>query len=634
MDVIIFDIEVLEYDWLFGYRKYGSTEYKYIHNDIPAMQQFYKENKTNIWVGYNNEYYDNPVLESIIKEEDFFAKSCNIVEEHQHYYSTMFLSYDLFKQPIRQVIRGLSLKTLALYFGYSGYESPIDFKIKRPLSKYELKDFIYYNKTDVDLTYECFEYHLHNNFAAKVQFCKTFNIPVNFINRTWGTLAAKVVTFDPKVKLFEDDVYFKVPETLELGKQFQYVLDSIPATGNLPKTPVVKYVVGGLEHKLGEGGAHAAIPKSKHLNVHFYDVGSFYPNMHKYYNYMQSRTISDKSFTGNAVDIRMSYKEAGDSRQESYKILLVTTYGITKLKGSKFYDPASQYLTAVSGQLFLLDLNNKLEAELGNDFKLIQSNTDGIGIQVPDTEDPRLVKVIEEWERRTGFTLELTSYDVLYQKDVNNYLALVKDDDYHNGILTSKNLKVKGRFLNKYFPLDFKKQPLFDDVNNRWMSLGLVRLLVFDELDISDLNAKDLQIICTKGSAREMCMNGKPVPKSVRVYPVLPHVKNQGQLTRTYNMRGKLTIKKEGPNNMMLYMDQVLKVPDSFYRDIDYDYYYNAIVDKAIDFGYNGIHAFDYIDMQLKQVNTPTLQKKLIKRLGFTHMCDYIEERDKVMIYD
>lgn len=624
MQIIVYDIEVFKHDWLVGYtildlNNIYNSEYRFIHNDHEALEMFYKKHKYDIWVGHNNDSYDNPVLEAILKKDDYMEVSKRIIETREMIFCNLFISYDTMKQPILMQARNFSLKTIALMFGWAGYESPIPWDIDRPLNDKELADLIHYNKIDVMLTLEEFKYHIPNNFTSKAQFCNTFGIHLNKINRTWGSLAALVVEFDSSIKLFENDIYYELPSTLKLSKQYHdTVIAKIPKVGKISKTNKIKYEVAGLEHVLGEGGAHSAIVKSVFEDVYFLDVVSYYPNMHKHYTYMQSRTIKDKYFTGKQIDTRTKLKAEGDPRQRSYKELLVTLYGITKLKSSKFYDPASQYITAISGQLFLLDLNEKLELGMGKDFKLIQGNTDGIVINVPNISDPKLQAIIKEWEERTHFKLETTQYDILYQKDVNNYVAVRYDDDFKKGVLTPGNTALKGKFTNKYFPLSPDKNPTYYDVNNRWMSIGLVRLLVFDKLDISDLDAIELQMIYEKGSAVEMTLNGFPVGKAIRAYPVLPRVEGQGQISRIYNIRGKKTIKKDGPSNMKIYMDQILNVPESFYETIDYDYYYDEIIDKAIDFGYRGYHAYIYILSQLKSASTDMQKLKLANRLDIT----------------
>lgn len=81
----------------------------------------------------------------------------------------------------------------------------------------------------------------------------------------------------------------------------------------------------------------------------------------------------------------------------------------------------------INGQLMLLDLIEHLEAVPG--LELIQSNTDGLIIWIPDTDEAfnMVDDICWEWEQRCSteqcsILLELDNISEIYQKDVNNYL--------------------------------------------------------------------------------------------------------------------------------------------------------------------------------------------------------------------
>jgi DNA polymerase len=91
------------------------------------------------------------------------------------------------------------------------------------------------------------------------------------------------------------------------------------------------------------------------------------------------------------------------------------------------YDPRNNNCMCINGQLMLLDLIEHLEAIPG--FQLIQSNTDGLIVQVPDTDEAfeMMDDICYEWETRCStdlcdILLELDCISEIYQKDVNNYL--------------------------------------------------------------------------------------------------------------------------------------------------------------------------------------------------------------------
>jgi DNA polymerase len=105
----------------------------------------------------------------------------------------------------------------------------------------------------------------------------------------------------------------------------------------------------------------------------------------------------------------------------------------------------------VHGQLLLLDLMEKLE----NHAAIIQSNTDGILIKMPnrygktdddiDTWYNIIDDIVYEWEKRTGLKMEFDEYRKVFQKDVNNYVAVTPDGKY----------KSKGSYVKKQSSLDY-----------------------------------------------------------------------------------------------------------------------------------------------------------------------------------
>ena len=53
--------------------------------------------------------------------------------------------------------------------------------------------------------------------------------------------------------------------------------------------------------------------------------------------------------------------------------------------------------------------------------------------------------IVHEWEKRTGLTMEFDEYRKVFQKDVNNYVAVTPDGKY----------KAKGSYVKKQNSLDY-----------------------------------------------------------------------------------------------------------------------------------------------------------------------------------
>ena len=167
------------------------------------------------------------------------------------------------------------------------------------------------------------------------------------------------------------------------------------------------------------------------------------------------------------MDIKKKHHDPSLTKEEKkelkgqaarYKIILNTTSGCMKDKFKKLYDPEYNTKMCMLGQLSLMDLvfrlrnvkrkpkpawaRNELEINSeGSYFKLIQSNTDGIALELlTDDAEGLIDKVCAEWEKDWKFSLEKTVADNLYEKDVNNYVF--KD--------SGGEVKVKGAYVKKY----------------------------------------------------------------------------------------------------------------------------------------------------------------------------------------
>jgi DNA polymerase len=185
--------------------------------------------------------------------------------------------------------------------------------------------------------------------------------------------------------------------------------------------------VCGVPHQFGWGGLHGAPDQPIHrkgLLLHV-DVTSFYPTIMIVYD-MLSRNVKDKSVYKQIYDTRVALKKAGKKAEQApYKIILNSTYGICKDPSSSAYDPRQANNVCVNGQLLLLDLLEHLEGHC----EVIQSNTDGLIIQIPDTDEAfnMVDDICYEWESRTGMKLGFDVITEIWQKDVNNYLFKFED---------------------------------------------------------------------------------------------------------------------------------------------------------------------------------------------------------------
>lgn len=156
----------------------------------------------------------------------------------------------------------------------------------------------------------------------------------------------------------------------------------------------------------------------------------------------------------------VALKKAGKKKEQApYKIILNSTFGITNDKYSLAYDPRRNHEVTINGQLLLLDLLEKLEGYCD----LIQSNTDGLIVQIPDTKGAfeKIDDICFEWEKRTGMGLGFDIITEIWQKDVNNYIF-----KFENG-----KLERKGAYVKELNPLD-NDLPIINKALVDYMSEG------------------------------------------------------------------------------------------------------------------------------------------------------------------
>jgi DNA polymerase len=330
-------------------------------------------------------------------------------------------------QPLR------SLKEIEAFQGHAIYESEIDFNLDRKLTESEIEETLCYCQNDVEELLNVFEL-TKENFYAQINLIKTFGLPKSAIGKTKAQLTAEIIGCEKTEHC--DEWGITIVDTLKLNK-YRFVRDWFmnPENHNYKKS--LEIDVAGIPHVFGWGGLHGAIPNPVHrkgLLLHV-DVTSFYPSMMIEYDFL-TRNCNDKSAYRDIYNKRVALKKAGKSKEQApYKIVLNSTYGICKAEG-KAYDPRQANNICINGQLLLLDLIEKLE----NHCELIQSNTDGLIIQVEDTDEAfgAVDDICWEWEQRTRMSLGFDVISEIWQGDVNNYIFRLE-----NGKLERKGAYVK-----------------------------------------------------------------------------------------------------------------------------------------------------------------------------------------------
>lgn len=185
-------------------------------------------------------------------------------------------------------------------------------------------------------------------------------------------------------------------------------------------------VINGFRYDFGTGGIHGSKPgtirSTDKRKIRTLDVASYYPNM----------AISNEVYPEHlGKTFCKVYKDLYEERKrwpkktpqnEALKLALNGTYGASNDQFSPLYDPAFTMSITIGGQLSLCMLMGALIDHC--DAEIVMANTDGfeyiVDVEMMDKAD----KIVRRWEDVTGLTMEGDTYDVMFIRDVNSYVAL------------------------------------------------------------------------------------------------------------------------------------------------------------------------------------------------------------------
>lgn len=445
-----YDFEVFKHDWMVVVINPVTRDERVIINDADALTALYEERKRNVWVGYNNIHYDQFIFKGILC--GFDPKAINdfiIVEGHKGWqYSSLLrklymVNYDVFHP---RTDRGL--KTHEAYLGNDICETTVPFDIDRKLTEAEIAETVKYCRHDVEQTIEVFMQR-KSEFDARMDLLKMFDLPLVYLGKTDAQLTAIILGAERPAHPRDDEFDIVPLPCLDLGP-YDFIRTWYLDPANQDYSATLNFNIAGCPHKCAWGGLHGAIAQyageGYFINV---DVESYYP-AEMIAHELLSRNVQDPSKFKGIRDHRIELKHAKDPRQKALKLVINGTFGASKDKFNALYDPRQANMVCVNGQLMLIDLMHKLVRDAA--AEIIQSNTDGVLIRMPDGFDggpdafyDRVDDVAYEWEHRTGMGLEFDEFTRVYQKDVNNYVLVAADG----------SMKTKGAYVKKLGPLDY-----------------------------------------------------------------------------------------------------------------------------------------------------------------------------------
>ena len=585
MRFVIFDFEVFKFDTLLGAKVLDNNTITTFQTwDLSEMQQFYKDNITSIWIGHNNSTYDNIILQDVVngKTSPMIKRTSNqiINNERKRYLNIQLYWYDLMAQHM------IGLKTVECAVGKNISTSEVEFDVDRPLTDDEKRLTESYNNDDLNQTLDDF-YYTFSEFSLRLDIINEFHLPLSALSAT-GTQVAEMVLHAEKINDIES-MYIAPQIYPTLQVKNQQVLDFY-LNEDFRKGKNLQLDICGTPHKLGAGGIHGALKKYHTDWAYYFDVSGYYNLVMINYDLLP-RSIPDeyKKFYEYMYHEQLKLKKTDPNKRWVYKVILLSVFGAMTNPFCKFYDPNRGTLVTMTGQMFLVDLLEKLEGKA----TIIQSNTDGvIAKALPGISENEIKSIIDEWQARTGFVLKLEKIYDIHQRDVNNYVYRTEDG----------TIKTLGEVFKHY---DAWENPFYEDSYRAKEPIiiehAVVDYFMNDKLPEETIyeNKRKLrmfQFICKKNTFGyldiekiDLQTNEKTIERLGNVCRAFASNNHNVQWTIYKHKESSRTSKsmlQNVPNNVFVYNDEILSdnAIDELIRRIDYDYYVRRSYERISEF--------------------------------------------------
>lgn len=440
-----------------------------IVNNRAELIQFYNNHKDDIFISYNGRQYDTGILKGILDGMNVGYVNDKLIKEGKKPFQVVknakkypFNDYDT-------ILKDKSLKQLEAFMGDDIRETEVDFNISRPLTDVEIQQTLYYNHHDVIEVLRVLDY-CWDDFEGQLDIIELYGLDMSYFTKTKVQLASKILNAVSQHTL-DDEFEIRIPDTIKLSDKYKFISEWYLNPKNWRYKEYLHSeddqhnnqlccIVAGIPHVFAWGGCHGADDKQavfEGIILHA-DVSSMYPTTDIEYGLL-SRKFKNPDDFRQMRDFRLKLKADGDSKNKALKPMINGVYGASKDRNNPCYDPLMANLTCVFGQMFILDLIDKLEPYC----RLLQTNTDGIFVLCKNEEmKNKVIEITNEVGKRLRMEFEIDEYTKLIQKDVNNYIAVMK-----NGKLECKGAMVK---FNK--PID-NDLPILNDAVRNYLAEGI-----------------------------------------------------------------------------------------------------------------------------------------------------------------
>lgn len=591
MNIAIFDFEVFRYDTLLGYGfvdlKTGKCAYKQTW-DLNEMRELYNTYVADtIWVGWNSNHYDDLIFEAIVKNQvSPFVKSKELIgQKWKPFCRFPFFGYDL----LNGFLNPPSLKLTEALEGDSIDTTEVDFDLQRPLTAEERAQTEQYNMSDLKRTYKNF-CKFKGKFELRIAMINEFNIPLQQGLRMTGTqiaaaaLGAKAVPGieNQKIKpVLYPTLQVKNQQMIDwfLGEKFR---EKENIRLNICNTTV----------NFAAGGAHSECNKYHAKKAMYADISGYYNLVMMNFDLLP-RTLDEagKERYKFMYHEQLRLKKIDPGKRKIYKTICLSVFGAMNNEHTDFYDPQKALLVTSSGEMFMLDLLEKLDG-LGTAFNV---NTDGIMFEPFDWNDEEKIRnIIQEWVERNGFAVKTGIITDYHGRDVNCYVMREPDGE----------LCFKGEAVKNYDISDkaFAEGAFFNCKEPPIIAKGIVAAFMdgilpeqFVEQNKNDM--KLYQYTCKKNTFDYLAYKMTTISTgSIAEYQIQSpsrcfakrDISSVGTIIKHRTKNGKHTFAKVQnlPDNVFIWNDEILSedAVNKIVPQIDYKYYVNRIYERINEF--------------------------------------------------
>ena len=592
---LIADTECYPNYFLISFKCHKTKKYLTLEPPFNERQlSWIMHNYRTIW--FNGIKYDLPMLWKSYASQDISnlqaLSNALILENLWHQEAQKLFKFKIYDTQILDLIEIAPLKgSLKLYGArlHSPRLQELPFPPNQPLTPEQKVIIKNYNFNDLDVTEQLFDFMQER---IELRRAMSAEYGLDLMSKSDAQIAEAVlvqeVTKLNGVRLKRPDIppgfsfkytapdyiKFQTPALQALLKTVQSAAFIIAESGKvtLPDELKTAVKVGTGEYRLGNGGLHSSEEnvayKANDQIISDRDCVSYYPRLTTtlglyprafgpayltaYEKIIQSRIeAKNKKRTTEAAGKKIVINGAGGKYSDPYSML---------------YDPPLTIQQNVTGQLALL-LYIEIVTLAG--ITVISANTDGVVCVFPTHMRQVYDDCGQEWQSRTGFTLEETLYSSYYARDCNSYFAVKA------GAKTIKDIKVKG----PYSEVGSQSGTQLDTNPTAQICTDAVKQLLLDGTPIEQTikNCQDFTRFVTVRQAK---------------YPGA-HKDGEyaGKVIRWYYRKGEMgTINTVAANNKVADSEGaclVMDLPTSMPFDVDFDWYINKCNTILQDIAYS-----------------------------------------------